>query len=83
MWFILGYIAGLVTATLIVATLVYFKKIIEEKIKVVGQAIERNAPVPGAKKGFIFEPDEVAERRETIIEENRKQGKGTKLSDLL
>lgn len=79
--FVLGYIAGIATATLIVATLAYFRRVVEHKVTVIEKFIDSKAPRP---EGFIIEPQsEADEVREKIIEENRRHGKDTKLSDLV
>ncbi len=80
MEFILGIITGLVLATFVAATLVFFRRPIEHKLAIVEKQIANKGPRP---KGHVFAPtDEATEAREKIIEENRKQGKDTKLSEL-
>lgn len=81
MSFALGYIAGLLTATLLVLTLVYFRSSVEKKIKVIERTVEQAGPKP---KGFVYEPkDEAEEAREAIIERNRRAGKDTSIADLI
>uniref|UniRef100_A0A6H1ZQH6 Uncharacterized protein n=1 Tax=viral metagenome TaxID=1070528 RepID=A0A6H1ZQH6_9ZZZZ len=79
--FILGYIAGIVTAILIVTTLTYFRRVIERKVNI----IEKQIKVAGPRlKGFIIEPPSEAEEvRAQIIAKNKAQGKDTPISELL
>ena len=80
MIFILGYIAGLITATLIVSTLIYFRRAIEHKVSVIEKHIESTGPKP---KGFLIDPiNEAEEARQAIIKKNQAAGRETKLSDL-
>lgn len=80
MLFILGYIVGLVTAALIVATLAYFRKVIESKSSVIEKKLGNMGPRP---RGFIVEPSSLAdEARERIVERNKAEGKNTKLEEL-
>lgn len=81
MYFILGYLAGILTAVLIVSILTFFRRIIEHKITIIEKTIESRGPKP---KGFIIEPESEADTiRKEIIEKNRKQGKDTKISELM
>lgn len=81
LYFILGIITGFLIAILIVAVLTYFRRLIEHKTVVIEKMIENAGPRP---KGFIIEPDSDAEQsRARIIEENKRQGRDTKLEDLL
>lgn len=78
--FFLGIIAGLLVATLVVATLTFFRRVIEKRIEVIQKQVEAHGPQP---QGFVIEPlDEAEEAREAIINENRKAGRSTPLSDL-
>lgn len=80
MFFALGYLAGLITATLIVATLAYFRKAIEKHIKVVERVLAEAGPQP---RGFVYEPpDEASEAREEIIRKNRAMGRDTPHEEL-
>ncbi len=79
--FVAGFICGLIVASIFVAVLIYFKKAIIHKTGIVEKRIESVSP---KSKGFIYEPlDEATEAREEIIEENRRHGRDTKLSDLI
>jgi len=79
--FALGIIIGFLTATLIVTVLVYFRRPIEQKTKVIETAIGNAGPRP---RGFIFNPmSEADEVREKIIEKNKKEGRDTPIKDLL
>ena len=81
MLFALGYMAGLVTATLIVLTLVFFRSQVERRIKIVERVVEAAGPKP---KGFIYEPpSEADEFREDVIAKNQKAGKDTRIEELL
>lgn len=80
MTFIAGIIVGLLIAILIVATLTYFRRVLETKISVIEKFIEARGP---KAKGFIIEPEEDIEReRSKILAKNRKQGRDTPLDDL-
>jgi len=80
MLFALGYIAGIATAVLIVATLTYFRRVIEQRIEIIGKQIERVGPKP---QGFLIEPDSPAdEARAQIKARNDAAGRPTKLSEL-
>ena len=81
MLFLLGIITGFLIAVLIVVTLTYFRRVIEHKTVVIEKMIENAGPRP---KGFIIEPDsEAEEARAKIIEENKRQGRDTKVEDLM
>lgn len=81
MLFVLGYLSGLITATLIAVLLTYFRRAIEPRLTVAEKQIESIGPRP---KGFIIEPEsEADEARAAIIARNRRAGKDTKLEDLL
>ena len=77
----IGIIIGLLLALLFVATLAYFKKTVERHIERIVKVAENAGPQP---RGFIVEPDdEVTEARKEIIENNKRHGRDTKLSELL
>lgn len=79
--FLLGIIAGLLIALLFVLVLVFFRSQVETKIKIVERWVESNGPRP---TGGVFIPEDDAEVvRKEIIEKNRKEGKDTRLSDLM
>lgn len=81
LFYFLGIITGFIIAVLIVATLTYFRRVIEHKTVIIEKMIENAGPRP---KGFIIEPDSDAEQsRARIIDENKRQGRDTKLEDLL
>lgn len=80
LYFILGFIAGLLASTLVVVTLTYFRRTIEHKTTIIEKQIENKGPRP---KGFLIEPEsEADEARKQIIARNNAQGKPTKLSEL-
>lgn len=81
MLFALGYLAGLVTATLIVLTLVFFRSQIERRVKIVERVVESAGPKP---RGFVYEPpSEADEFREEVIAKNQAEGKETRMEELL
>ena len=81
MMFILGFLAGLLVATIIIVTLTFFRAVLEKHITVVEKVITNAGPRP---QGMVYEPESDAdERRAEIIEENRAQGKDTRISELL
>ncbi len=80
MLFALGYIAGLVTSVLVVATLAYFRRVIEHKTEIIEKQIDIVGPRP---RGYIVEPDDEADEiRRHVIELNRRQGRDTRLEEL-
>ena len=81
MLFVLGFIAGLVIASLVVTILIYFRRPIERISQVIEHKIDQAGP---QERGFIYEPESEADQvREEIIEANRRRGKDTPLSDLI
>lgn len=77
--FALGFIAGLLSAVLVVATLTYFRRIVEKRIEVIQAAVDNKAPRP---RGFLIEGDEAEEARQEIVERNRRRGRDTRLEEL-
>jgi predicted small secreted protein len=81
MQFILGYIAGLVTAALVVAVLAYFKRPIQQALDITEKVLETAGP---RSKGYIFEPEDDAEvARQEIVARNAEKGRDTPISELL
>ncbi len=79
--FFLGVIVGLLLAILIVATLTYFKKFVIKQTEIIEKRLEIKGPQP---RGFVFEPEsEIDERRNEIIEKNKKEGRDTPIKDLI
>ena len=79
--FLLGIICGIAISILIAIILVFLNNPIQQKITVIEKKISNAGPRP---KGFIIEPKEEADEiREEIIEKNRREGRDTKISDLL
>jgi len=84
MIFILGVITGLVVGVIlpVVALIVfiYFRHPTEQKII----ALEKKIGLAGprSKGNVFFPPEESIEKREEIIEENRKQGRSTPIEEL-
>lgn len=79
--FALGFLCGLLISVLIVATLTYFRRVLETKVSVIEKTVENAGPRP---KGFIFEPPkESDEVRAQIIEKNKEEGRDTPINDLI
>lgn len=80
MLFALGYIAGLVTSVFLAVVATFFKAPITKWTFPVVNAVSLAGPRP---EGFIYEPpSEADEARERHIEENRKKGIDTPISEL-
>lgn len=80
MLFILGVIVGLLVAILIVATLTFFRRIIEHKINIVEKQVDIKGPRP---KGYIVEAtDDNDEIRDDVIAQNAARGQHTPISEL-
>lgn len=78
---ILGIIIGILISLLVVVTLTYFRRVIENKITIVEKQIELKGPKP---KGYIIEPeDEMDEARADIIAKNSARGRKTTTEDLM
>jgi len=78
--FILGYIAGIVTAGLVFTILAFFRAGIEKRVKIIETVLARAGPKP---KGYIFEQEEdVEEARRELLEKNKREGRDTPLEDL-
>lgn len=81
LWLFAGVFLGLLIAILTVATLTYFRRPIESKLSVVEKRIANAGPRP---KGFIVEPlDDAEEVRRQIIERNQREGRETRISELV
>jgi len=77
----IGIILGLLTAILIVATLTYFRRVIEHKVEITTKQIEAKGPKP---KGFIIEAESDAdEARQEIIKNNKRLGRDTRMEELI
>ena len=77
---IIGIILGLLIAILLVATLTYFRRVIEHRVNIIEKQIEAKGPKP---KGFIVESEDDAEiARQEIIAENRRKGRDTTIEEL-
>ena len=81
MLFILGFLSGLMVSVLIILTLTYFHRVIEQKTTIFEKQIKTlGAPKP---KGFIIEPiDEAEAVRQEIIAKNKQEGRPTTISEL-
>lgn len=81
MQFILGVIVGLIIAILIFAILAFLRLSIERRVKIIQTLLENTGPRP---QGYVIEPeDETDIIRKNIIEKNRKEGKDTRIEDLM
>ncbi len=70
MEYVIGFIAGLLVAILIVATLTFFRRVIENRIEIVQKQVDIKGPRP---KGYIIEPvSEAEDIREQVINKNKK-----------
>lgn len=79
--FALGFIAGIVTALVVLVIALLFRTPLERITARATRAIERVSPT--TPKGFVFEPPtEEDERREEILADNSRRGQRTKISDL-
>ena len=77
----LGIILGIVISSLIFTILAFFRAGIEKRVKIIETVLGQAGPRP---TGAIFMPeDEVEIDRKKIIEENRRHGKDTPISELL
>lgn len=77
-FFALGLISGLLIATLIVVTITFFRKTIEEKIEIIEKKVSGPRP-----KGFIVDPIDVADEiREKVIQKNKDKGQDTPIEEL-
>lgn len=78
--FILGYIAGIVTAALVFVILAYFRSTVERVAKIVDTKIQMIAPKP---RGAIFLPEDESEVvRKQRIADNNKKGVDTPIDEL-
>lgn len=81
MEYAIGFITGLLVAILIVATLTFFRRVIENRIEIIQKQVDIKGPRP---KGYIIEPvSEADDVREQVINKNKKRGLDTPLKDLI
>lgn len=79
--FAFGFITGILLSILVVVVLMFFRKVIEQKINIIEKQIDLKSPRP---KGMIVMPESHAEEvRADIINKNRKRGLDTPISELL
>ena len=77
---LIGIIIGILISILVVATLTFFRRILEKQITIIEKQVDLKAPKP---KGYIIEPpEEIDEMRSDIIKRNRGSGRDTPISDL-
>ena len=81
MQFALGFIAGIATATLIVATIAFFKRQVLTIVDRAAAAAEKLGP--SGRGGVFFPKDDVTVAREEIIRRNAEQGRDTPISELM
>lgn len=80
MQFALGFIAGIATAILIVATIAFFKR---QVLTIVDRAVQAAEKAGTSGRGGVFFPkDDVTVAREEIIRRNAEQGRDTPISEL-
>jgi hypothetical protein len=78
---ITGVIMGLIIAALIFVIVSFFRNKIEEKINPLRISLENAGPKPA---GAIFIPEDESDIvRKEYIEQNRREGKDTHISELL
>jgi hypothetical protein len=78
---IIGIIIGLLIAILIFTILAYFRAGMERKMRIVERRLEAAGPQP---KAHIFIPEEeTAIARKEIIEKNKREGRDTRIDELL
>lgn len=78
--FVLGYIAGIVTAGLVFTILAFFRSAIEHRVKIIEKQLESAGPKP---KGVILMPEDEADiARREHIKKNRARGVDTLISEL-
>ena len=75
----LGFIAGMATATFIVAVVSYFRKPIMTKVE---RALNSPMMVSHGRGAVFFPKDDVTVAREEIIRRNAEQGRDTPISEL-
>jgi len=81
MLFTLGLIIGLLIAIFIIVALLFFRHPIEKHIKTTETAIKNVGPRP---RGSVYiPPSESSEARARIVAQNQKEGKDTRIKDLL
>jgi len=84
MIFILGVIVGLVVGVALpviaLVLFIYFRHPTEQKLVALEKRIGLAGPRP--KGSVFFPPEESIEKRDEIIEENRKKGLDTPIEDL-
>jgi len=79
--FILGYTLGILTSILIFTILAFFRAGIEKRVKIIETVLGNAGPKP---QGAIFLPEDDAEiLRQQKIEENKKAGRDTPISELM
>ena len=82
-FFVLGYIAGMVTAAVLAVAVLFFRKPLSGVLRKVEREVEMASTRTFVAKGFVFEPpsDEDVER-ERSVQENSRRGRDTKISEL-
>lgn len=80
MQLLLGVIIGLLVSILILVSLMFFRRTIEQKSVILEAQMSNVGPRP---RGMVIEPEDDAElTRQQIIDRNRKNGRDTHISEL-
>lgn len=78
--FILGYLTGIVTATLIFVVLAFFRAGIEKRVRIIETVLGNAGPKP---TGAVFLPeDDSVEVRREFVSKRAARGQRTTLTDL-
>ena len=81
MFFILGFLTGLLFALFFITSILFFKEPIEKMVAIYSKQIS-NKKIKG-KGAIIDSGDEYDDVRKEKIEENRRQGRDTNINELL
>lgn len=81
MFFVLGYIAGILTALCILVVAVLFRAPLERRVRTITRQLDSVSPAK-EKGAVFFPPSEEDERRQEILADNSRRGKSTKISEL-
>jgi hypothetical protein len=80
MLFVLGCLAGLVTAVLVFLILTFFRTQVERKVTVIERFVASKGPRP---KGALIEPEDEGDvARRGVIEHNNKLGRATHIDEI-
>lgn len=77
---LIGYVAGIATAVLVIAAVAFFKTPIERAVDAVAVKLHQAGPRP---RGYVFEPEDEADvARGKIISRNAALGRDTPIAEL-